>query len=146
MLWYNRSMAQRCLLIWIGFSGEWCGPWASCLYYERCSQAVDDKTVFFLTGWDECPSQNSDRSAQRQRETRDHGPRPGEWEGTEKESSASLGEVLSVEKESSASLGEVLSVEKESSASLGEVFSVEEQSSASLGEVHIVKKKSPQLV
>ena len=70
------------------------------------------RQFFFLTGWDECPSQNSDRSAQRQRETRDHGPRPGEWEGTEKESSAILGEVLSVEKESSASLGEVLSVER----------------------------------
>ena len=30
-LWYNHSFEQMCLLIWTGFSGEWSGPWASCL-------------------------------------------------------------------------------------------------------------------
>ena len=31
-LWYNHSFEQMFLLIWTGFSGERCGPWASCLY------------------------------------------------------------------------------------------------------------------
>ena len=40
--WYNHSIAQILLvffLIWIGFSGERCGPWANCSNCHRGANA-----------------------------------------------------------------------------------------------------------
>ena len=34
MLWHNHT--SMCLLIWTVFSGEWCGPWASCCKMVIC--------------------------------------------------------------------------------------------------------------
>ena len=35
MLWCNHSFEQMCLFIWTGFSGEQCGPWASCFFLRK---------------------------------------------------------------------------------------------------------------